>query len=276
MQLLITNAGLTAAHNAGLAGPRVNIDTVKLGDASYTPDVTMTDLQGSLLHTATVISFSVIDANNIQYEVVLDETVGDFTFNEVGMYLDSGELFAIGVTAGPIDKEKQVLPAILGNRIVLRLQLQLSNITNVLDFTLVTSGLFSQWANNVRAAVYTGPGSFEMDGDLTSAFHPGRRLKLSLGSGPDVYSYVRTSTHVAGTTTIVLVDPLLDATLFAADHGTIEAGDEGALPSTLFTRARTIASSASPGRKGEACYDANNLYVCVADDSWKRVALTSF
>lgn len=276
MDLLIVNDGLEAAHNAGLAGPRVNITTIKLGDAIFTPDVSMTDLQGTLLHTASVNSFSVINANNIQYEVVLDESIGDFTFNEIGLFLDSGELFAIGVTSVPIFKEKQILPTIVGNRIVLRLQLQLSNLTNVLDFTLVTSGLFSQYANNVRTATFIDPNTATLVDDQTLEFHPGRRLKASLTSGPDVFSYIDTSSFLAGITTITVTEPIFDATLFAVDHGTISAGTSTALPSTLLTVDRTIPASASSGKKGEVAYDDSFLYICVEDNGWKRIALSIF
>ena len=36
------------------------------------------------------------------------------------------------------------------------------------------------------------------------------------------------------------------------------------------------ASSSSPGTKGDVCFDSNYIYVCVANNSWKRVALESW
>lgn len=40
--------------------------------------------------------------------------------------------------------------------------------------------------------------------------------------------------------------------------------------------ARTPASSTATGNTGEHCWDANYFYVCVATNSWKRIALSSF
>ena len=39
---------------------------------------------------------------------------------------------------------------------------------------------------------------------------------------------------------------------------------------------RTIASSTDKGKIGEFCYDADYLYICVATDTWKRVALDNW
>ena len=36
------------------------------------------------------------------------------------------------------------------------------------------------------------------------------------------------------------------------------------------------ASSASVGTKGDVCYDSDYLYICVADNTWRRVALSTF
>ena len=39
---------------------------------------------------------------------------------------------------------------------------------------------------------------------------------------------------------------------------------------------RTIPSSDTSGYTGEICRDQNFIYVCVADNTWKRAALGSF
>ena len=43
-----------------------------------------------------------------------------------------------------------------------------------------------------------------------------------------------------------------------------------------ITNQRTINSSTEPGYAGEICYDANYFYICVAEDSWRRVPHQSF
>lgn len=39
---------------------------------------------------------------------------------------------------------------------------------------------------------------------------------------------------------------------------------------------RTPSSSTATGNKGEICKDESYIYVCVADNSWKRIGLSSF
>lgn len=39
---------------------------------------------------------------------------------------------------------------------------------------------------------------------------------------------------------------------------------------------RTIANAGDPGVKGTICWDASYIYVCVATDTWKRVAIATW
>ena len=39
---------------------------------------------------------------------------------------------------------------------------------------------------------------------------------------------------------------------------------------------RTIASDSSSGDQGEICWDSNYIYICVASNTWKRVAISSW
>jgi hypothetical protein len=39
---------------------------------------------------------------------------------------------------------------------------------------------------------------------------------------------------------------------------------------------RTITNATDPGVKGTICWDANYIYVCVATDTWKRVAIATW
>ncbi len=39
---------------------------------------------------------------------------------------------------------------------------------------------------------------------------------------------------------------------------------------------RTIPASNTFGEAGEICYDANYIYICIATDTWKRIALSSW
>jgi hypothetical protein len=43
-----------------------------------------------------------------------------------------------------------------------------------------------------------------------------------------------------------------------------------------LTTNKTPASATDTGEAGEICYDSGFLYVCVATNSWKRVAIASW
>lgn len=45
---------------------------------------------------------------------------------------------------------------------------------------------------------------------------------------------------------------------------------------TIRIRSSLTPSSNGSGNKGEICYDANYMYVCVATNTWKRVALSTY
>lgn len=42
------------------------------------------------------------------------------------------------------------------------------------------------------------------------------------------------------------------------------------------TTSKTPAAAASPGSQGDIAWDSNYLYVCVASNSWKRVAIAAW
>lgn len=44
----------------------------------------------------------------------------------------------------------------------------------------------------------------------------------------------------------------------------------------ILTTAKTPASAGDTGTKGHICWDANYMYVCVATDTWKRVAIATW
>ena len=44
----------------------------------------------------------------------------------------------------------------------------------------------------------------------------------------------------------------------------------------VISNIRTISSSTDIGYQGEICYDSNYIYVCVSNNSWKRMALSSW
>src|SRR3990170_3753325 len=100
MNFVITNAGLLSANSANAGGPKINITTFKVGAAvAYSPNISDTGLHGSILHTAAPSSYNVLSATQIEYVLTMNDTLGDFSFGEIGLYLEDGTLFAISSLA---------------------------------------------------------------------------------------------------------------------------------------------------------------------------------
>lgn len=55
-----------------------------------------------------------------------------------------------------------------------------------------------------------------------------------------------------------------------------EMGGNFTVNGKLNVKQRTISSSSAEGVAGEICFDSNYIYVCVADNTWKRFALSTW
>lgn len=94
MQLVLTTAGLAAINAA--SGP-VTVVGYKLGSSvGYTPSVSDTDIHGSLVYSGVPSSPTIVGPSTYRYSIILDPTVGPFSFGEVALFLPGNELFAIG------------------------------------------------------------------------------------------------------------------------------------------------------------------------------------
>lgn len=97
MQFQVTNSGLAAAFAAGNQGPAIRISQFRVGTGfGYLPEVSDAALRGDELFRDTPRSYRVLDTNTSEFTVVMDETVGTWQFGEIGLYQDTGELFALG------------------------------------------------------------------------------------------------------------------------------------------------------------------------------------
>jgi hypothetical protein len=43
-----------------------------------------------------------------------------------------------------------------------------------------------------------------------------------------------------------------------------------------IVKMRTPASSTDTGNAGEICYDSNYVYICISNNNWNRIGLSSF
>jgi hypothetical protein len=93
----LTNAGLAKASIALPGGPYIHVSQFKVGSAfGYTPavDGSETALHGSILYTSTPSTYSVSADGSIQIVLIMDKTVGPFSFGEIGLFLDDNTMFA--------------------------------------------------------------------------------------------------------------------------------------------------------------------------------------
>lgn len=143
MATVITTAGLNAAINAGTSGAKIDIVAFKIGASIIAPTVDMTDVTG-LVYTGTApqINYRVVDANTTDYLITLDETVGDFSIGNVGLYLPNGTLFAITgyPTANP---KRKTSGGTLGNRRTLQITIKYAGLGSISNFSVSVLQLLS-------------------------------------------------------------------------------------------------------------------------------------
>ncbi len=93
MQITLTTNGRNAITNA--AGP-VELTEYKLGSLfNYNPSVVDSNIRGVTVHQGVPTPYTVISANLFRYSILLDPTLGPFTFGEAGLFLGDGSLFAL-------------------------------------------------------------------------------------------------------------------------------------------------------------------------------------
>jgi hypothetical protein len=100
MQFVVTTAGIQAAADASLGGYKLVVPTFKVGSSyGYTPAAADVNIHGVELHSGSTSNFYVDAQGQIHYTCWMDDTVGPFTYGEVGLYLANGALFALGTTS---------------------------------------------------------------------------------------------------------------------------------------------------------------------------------
>ena len=138
MQFVITNAGIAAAAVATGGGPKIEITSYKIGTAvAYTPVVGDTALHGTVLHTAAPSNYAVLSANTVQYMLTMDDTVGDFSFGEIGLYLVDGTLFALG-SLTQVQQKLKTNGSTPGNIISIDARLNFSQLSAIIEFPITT------------------------------------------------------------------------------------------------------------------------------------------
>jgi len=138
---IITNAGITASINASTTGPQIRVSYFKIGSQIISLDASITDVVGEVYsskNTSNKISYSIVDVDTVQYEIILDESVGPFLVGNIGLYLDDNTLFAImGLVSA--ETKTATVGETAGNRKQFTFTLKLGNQATITDFSLVVN-----------------------------------------------------------------------------------------------------------------------------------------
>ena len=149
------------------------------------------------------------------------------------------------------------------------------NVTGNVSGTAGVATTVTLVATNTTAATHyltfvdtaTGNENVRTDNNLT--YNPGTNV-LTLGTLSTGSMTITGSTFTTvDSSAMTFVSPVtFDTTVSFSGH--ISIGE------LLNSPLRKIGYASQGGTAGEICWDADNIYVCVATNTWKRVALTSF
>lgn len=119
LQFIITNVGRAAVASAISAGTGpVRISTIKLGDASWTPDATASGALQSLKATIAAVGGTSVSTDSI-HVTGTDATTAAYDVKEIGIYTDAGILFAIYSQATPILTKSAATVAVISVDLVI-------------------------------------------------------------------------------------------------------------------------------------------------------------
>ncbi len=135
----ITDAGVRAATSANAGGPKINLTSFQVGSAyGYVPSHTDTALHGTALYEGLLTNYQEVDVDTVAYTLAMDQTVGTFNFGEIGIFTDTGVLFALA-TLQQLQEKVQATSTNPGNFVSFQSKLVLSNLAPAITFTQVTS-----------------------------------------------------------------------------------------------------------------------------------------
>lgn len=139
MKTIITNAGITAAIQAGISGPQIKISSVKIGNNILIPNVEMTDVSGLVWSgDSSYLQYQIVDDRTFLFKITLDESIGNFNIGNIGLFLDNGTLFCLTALTQVEQKIKNDDDSnVVGNRKIFEIPIVLSGISSLLDVTVM-------------------------------------------------------------------------------------------------------------------------------------------
>jgi Phage tail-collar fibre protein len=127
----LTNSGISSALSSEDSNFtfKSTITGFKLSDATANlVDASLTNLPGTIVHQSTNLKVKRLNDNYVLVTVVLDTTIGDFSYGCIGFYTDTGELFSYAISKHLTEKRRENLPTQLGNRIPIRFVMGFDNL----------------------------------------------------------------------------------------------------------------------------------------------------
>lgn len=105
-EFVITQIGLDESTSAAQPGGiSVKLTTFKVGSGTgYTPGLGDTALHGSVLYTGTITGYIRQGDGSLLVSCVLPLDVGPFTFGEIGLFTQAGDLFALSCLPTTVQK----------------------------------------------------------------------------------------------------------------------------------------------------------------------------
>lgn len=238
----ITDAGAALMQNA--TEPIV-LTSFKLGSAyGYTPTSGQTNIQGSLVYTGVPGAPVVQDANVLLYPVYLTDSLGPFSFGEVGLFYNS-TLFAILVLDALETKLPKDLNTNTGGSLVIDM------------FAPMVGSNYQMWANVTqsntnKASVAQGPENLP----YSVLANPNLWVVQAAGAGRSFLAY----SDRQGLWNFSSFEPTQQASIISASSNTVvlSAADFGSL---TFDGLGTLLLQVKTGRAAASCRYVSSMSV---------------
>lgn len=133
---IITDVGLDRAAQANEKGVSITIGKFVLGSAyGYTPLVSDTKIHGDYLYESNPVDYKYVGDKTVRITCTVPQEIGPFQWGEVGIYLDTGELFAL-IALPQLQSKYSSIENDLSNTLTFYcyLTLSYSNVSITLDY----------------------------------------------------------------------------------------------------------------------------------------------
>jgi Phage tail-collar fibre protein len=141
MTTQVTAGGIAAATSALAGGPKIDINTFKIGSSLTPPQPSdpSTDITGDWEFTGSAanLQYAVIDNNTVEYIVTLDESIGNFNVGRIGLFMSGGTLFSITALDMPNpDYKFSTSGGQVGDRLIYAIYISISNFSKITTFSI--------------------------------------------------------------------------------------------------------------------------------------------